>query len=189
MSRFRWIKQIMIKNAENAWLSHAYIQKPTDIPGINKSPSELLNTRKYRTNLPMIDIHSKGKWEWNWKVVRQMTKQTHIRERVAQNTSGYAECYMNKNPDSEQGQARPKWCKGTIKDRKEPRKYEILSQIIDNRIVTRSRHHIKGYFTCSERVSKAPDRLIENWSTLWRPLWVRRSSQTVAILIEIYMYL
>ena len=36
------------------------IFKSTNIPGIKKSPSELLNGRKYRTNLPMIDIHQKA---------------------------------------------------------------------------------------------------------------------------------
>ena len=35
------------------------IYRATDIPGINKSPSELLNGRKYRTNLPVIDFHKK----------------------------------------------------------------------------------------------------------------------------------
>ena len=53
------IKQIMIKNAENAWLA-ILIFHATDIPGINKSPSEILNSRKYRTNLPMIDLHAKN---------------------------------------------------------------------------------------------------------------------------------
>ena len=50
------IKQIMIKNAENAWLA-ILIFRTTDIPGINKSSSEILNGRKYRTNLPMVDVH------------------------------------------------------------------------------------------------------------------------------------
>ena len=50
------IKQIMNKNADNAWLA-MLIFRATDIPGINKSPGEILNGRKFRTNLPMIDIH------------------------------------------------------------------------------------------------------------------------------------
>ena len=41
------IKQIMVKNAENAWLA-ILIFRATDIPGVNKSPSELLNGRKYQ---------------------------------------------------------------------------------------------------------------------------------------------
>ena len=53
------VKQIMIRNTDNAWLA-MLIFKATDIPNINKSPSELLNGRKYRTNLPMIDIHQKA---------------------------------------------------------------------------------------------------------------------------------
>ena len=53
------IKQIMNKDAENTWLA-MLIFRLTDIPGINKSPSELLNGRKSRTNLPMIDVHQKS---------------------------------------------------------------------------------------------------------------------------------
>ena len=53
------IKQIIIKNAENAWLA-LLIYRSTNIPGIDKSPSELLNARKYRTNLPMINLHKKS---------------------------------------------------------------------------------------------------------------------------------
>ena len=49
----------MNKNAENAWLA-MLIFRATDIPGINKSPSEILNGRKFRTNLPMIDIRQKS---------------------------------------------------------------------------------------------------------------------------------
>ena len=52
------IKQIVTRNAENAWLAIVMF-KATDIPGINKSLGELLNARKYRTNLPMIYIHQK----------------------------------------------------------------------------------------------------------------------------------
>ena len=36
------IKQILVKNAENAWLA-MLIFRSTDIPGVNKSPSEILN--------------------------------------------------------------------------------------------------------------------------------------------------
>ena len=31
-----------------------------DIPGINKSPGEILNGRKYWTGLPMIDVNDKS---------------------------------------------------------------------------------------------------------------------------------
>ena len=36
------------------------IFRSTEIPGVNKSPSEILNGRKYSTNLPMIDMHHKS---------------------------------------------------------------------------------------------------------------------------------
>ena len=49
------VKQIMIKNPQNAWLA-MLIFKSTMIPEIQKSPSELLNSHKYRTNLPMINF-------------------------------------------------------------------------------------------------------------------------------------
>ena len=52
------MKQILRKNGGNAWLA-MLIYRATDIPGINKSPSELLNGRKYRTNLLVIDFHKK----------------------------------------------------------------------------------------------------------------------------------
>ena len=52
------MKQILTKNGENAWLA-MLIYRATDITGINKSPSELLIGRKYRTNLPVIDFHKK----------------------------------------------------------------------------------------------------------------------------------
>ena len=53
------IKQIMLKNAENTWLA-MLIFRSSDIPGINKSPNEILNGQKYRNNLPMIDVHHKS---------------------------------------------------------------------------------------------------------------------------------
>ena len=49
------MKQIMVKNPQNAWLG-MLIFKATMIPEIQKSPTELLNSCKYRTNLPMINF-------------------------------------------------------------------------------------------------------------------------------------
>ena len=46
-------KQIMIKHTDDAWLA-MLIFRATDIP------SEILNGRKYRTGLPMIDVHKKS---------------------------------------------------------------------------------------------------------------------------------
>ena len=56
------IKQIMTNNADDAWLP-MLIFRATDIPGIKKSPGEILNGRKYQTGLPMIDIHDKSTGE------------------------------------------------------------------------------------------------------------------------------
>ena len=58
------------------------------------------------------------------------------------------------NPDSRKIKC-PEWVKGTVSDRLNQRKYKILSDT--DRVVTRSRHHIKGYQTWSGRLSKAPD--------------------------------
>ena len=63
------------------------------------------------------------------------------------------------NPDSNKIK-HPKWSKGMISDRSNPRKYQILMD--KDRIVTRPRHHIKGYYMQYGRVSKAPSRLIES---------------------------
>ena len=41
-----------------AWLA-MLIFRSTDIPGLNKSPGEILNGRKYRTGLPVIDVRLK----------------------------------------------------------------------------------------------------------------------------------
>ena len=66
---------------------------------------------------------------------------------------------MNSIPDSDKNK-RPKWCKGTIKDRLNPRKYQILTD--SDRVIMRSRKHIKGYVTKSGRISKTPDRFGSN---------------------------
>ena len=65
---------------------------------------------------------------------------------------------FDKNPDSSKIK-HPQWCKGTVKDRHNLRKYEILTN--GDKVVTQSRRHIKAYLTKSGRVSKAPKRLIE----------------------------
>ena len=59
------------------------------------------------------------------------------------------------NPDSTEVKV-PTWLKGTVKDRLSGRKYEILTD--NNRVITRSRRHIKGCRTQSGRISKVPDR-------------------------------
>ena len=64
----------------------------------------------------------------------------------------------DKNPDSTRIK-HPQWCKGTIKNRENPQKYQILTDDSD-RMITRSRSHIKAYMTRSSRVNKAPKHLI-----------------------------
>ena len=49
------VKQIMTKNPNNTWLA-MLIFKATMLPEVQKSPSEIFNSCKYRTNLPMIDF-------------------------------------------------------------------------------------------------------------------------------------
>ena len=80
-------KQIMVKNAENAWLV-VLIVRATDIPGINKSPSELLNGRKYQTNLPMIDKHQRSN-ETELERISEKCLSTAIKGRVTQNPCWY----------------------------------------------------------------------------------------------------
>ena len=52
------MKQILSKNDKDAWLAMLKY-KATVIPGILKSPSEMLSGRKFRTNLPMVDVQNK----------------------------------------------------------------------------------------------------------------------------------
>ena len=65
-----------------------------------------------------------------------------------------------KNPDATKAK-HPQWSKRTIKNRENPHKYHILADNND-RVVTRSRHHIKAYVTRSGRARKAPKHLIEH---------------------------
>ena len=59
------------------------IYKATDILGINKSPSEILCGRKFRSNLPMVDVHKKDaeaeieKMSENVIICHQLAKNYH----------------------------------------------------------------------------------------------------------------
>ena len=106
------LKQILTKNGENAWLA-MLIYRATDIPGINKSPSELLNGRKYRTNLPVIDFHKK-------ETEREVEKLYEKRENLAQIGNNLQELpslplgsriLYEKNPDNTRIKW-PEWVKG-----------------------------------------------------------------------------
>ena len=63
------------------------------------------------------------------------------------------------NPDSSKIK-RPVWQKGTVKDRLGERKYQILTD--SDRVITRSRRHLKGYRTRSGRISKIPERFVSS---------------------------
>ena len=147
------IKQIMNKNAENAWLA-MLIFRATAIPGINKSPSEILNGRKFRTNLPMIDFHQKT----NETEIESLAKKRMSKSMKGQELSKLpvgTPILYDVNLDSSKIKC-PTWLKGTVKNRLGERKYEILTD--SDRVITRSRRHLKGYRTRSGRISKAPER-------------------------------
>ena len=150
------VKQIMTKNPNNAWLA-MLIFKATLIPEIQKSPAELLNNHKYRTNLPMIDFsHNDESVE---KLIQKSELKTQTGKELPKLDAGTPVLY-DKNPHSTKVK-RPKWHKGIIKDRQNPCKYEILTDD-SNRVIMRSRRHIKAYLTKSGRMSKPPKCLIEN---------------------------
>ena len=138
------IKQIMHKNADNTWLA-ILIFRATDISGINKSPSEILNGRKFRTNLPMIDIHQKASEAEIESLAKKRLSKGIKGQELSRLLVGTPILY-DSNPDSTKIK-RPTWLKGTVKDRINGRKYEILTD--SDRLITRSRRHIKGYRTQS----------------------------------------
>ena len=109
---FRTIKQIMTKNSDDAWLT-MLIFRATDISGINKSPSEILNGRKYRTGLPMIDIHKKSTEDQIEKLSEKCLKMTNNGKELARLPIGTKVLY-EQNPNLDKNK-RLKWCKGTIK--------------------------------------------------------------------------
>ena len=118
------VKQIMIKNPQNAWLG-MLIFEATMIPEVQKSLSELLNSRKYRTNLPMIDFTQSR----NDKPIEKLIQKHEVKAKTGKELPkldiGTPVLY-DKNPDSTKVK-RPKWCKGAIKNRQNPQKYEILT--------------------------------------------------------------
>ena len=94
------IKQILVKNAENAWLA-MLIFRSTDIPGVNKSSSEILNGHKYRTNLPMIDAHHKSNESEIEKMVEKRMSKPTAGSKLSKIPVGTPILY-DKNPDSYQ---------------------------------------------------------------------------------------
>ena len=129
------------------------IIRATTIPGINKSPSEILNGRKFRMNLPMIDFHQKtNETEIESLANKRMSKSMRGQE-LSKIPVGTPILY-DVNLDSSKIK-RLTWLKGTVKNRLGERKYEILTD--SDRVITRSRRHLKGYRTRSGRISKVPE--------------------------------
>ena len=139
--------------------SHILIFKATFIPDIQKSPAELLNNRKYRTNWPMIDFSQSHNNEPVEKLIQKHESKTETGKELLKLDVGTPVLY-DKNLDSTKVK-RPEWCRGIVKNRENPRKYEILSDDTD-RVITRFRRHIKAYLTKSGRISKPPKHLTEN---------------------------
>ena len=154
------VKQIMFKKPQNTWLA-MLIFKATMIPEIQKSPSVLLNSHKYRTNLPMIDFSQSRNDEPVEKLIHkdELKAQKESDKNLPKLDIGTPVLY-EKNPDSTKVK-RPKWSAGTVKNRESPQKYEILNDDSD-RVITRSRRYVKAYLTWSGRVSKSSKHLIEN---------------------------
>ena len=155
------IKNLMAKNRRDVWLA-LLIFKTTPITGIDKSPSELLCCRKFKTNLPMIQQASH---------LAQHAKLRSIQPNVdGKDSKGKdlvpipigSRIIYDSNPDHKT--KRPEWSKGTVKDISGPgRKYTIINDDT-GRILTRTRRDVRPnktgeYITKSGRISKPPDRL------------------------------
>ena len=119
----------MAKNPENTWLA-MLIFKATMIPEVQKSPSEILNSCKYRTNLLMIDFKQNLDCEESIeKMIQKCELKPQTGKELPKLDVGTPVLY-DKNPDSTKIK-RPKWCKGTIKDRQNPHKNAILTDDSD----------------------------------------------------------
>ena len=106
------IKQLMAKNTDEAWLA-MLIFRATDIPCLNKNPGEILNGRKYRTGLPVIDVHKKETEREIEKLSQNRSKLVSKGKELPKHPVG-TEILYEFNLDSDKTK-HPKWCKGTIK--------------------------------------------------------------------------
>ena len=113
---------------------------------------------QYFLNLPIVDAHQKSNETEREKMKEKQLNLPQTGKKLAKIPVGTKVMY-DKNPDTSKIK-HPKWCKGMISDISNPRKYQILMD--NDKVVTRSRCHIKGYYTHSGRVSKVPNRLIES---------------------------
>ena len=114
--------------------------------------------RKFHTNLPMIDLNQKVHEPELESIADKCQNITSTGKKLPKLDVGTKVLY-EKNPDAPKIK-HPQWSKGTIKISENPCKYHILTDDSD-RVITRSRHHIKAYVTRSGRASKAPKHLIE----------------------------
>ena len=105
--------------------SNILIFRTTDILGINKSHSEILNSRKYRTNIPMVDAHQKSNELKIEKLVGRQLNVPQTGKELAKIPVSTKVLY-EKNPDANILKY-PKWCKGIISNRSNSRKYQILT--------------------------------------------------------------
>ena len=110
------VKQIMTKNSDNTWLA-MLIFRVTPIPDIHKSPAELLNARKYRTNLPMIDL---AEHKMNEPALEKLIENRELVPTTGKELPrldiGTPALY-EKNLNSTKIKC-PQWSKGTIKNEK-----------------------------------------------------------------------
>ena len=151
------IKQLTIKNQNDSWLA-MLILKSTPMNEIDRSLSELLCNRCFRTNIQMIQ-HASDLWYKARFCNEDPTKyQTGSKELVP---FSLGSCVLyDKNLDN--STKRPEWSKGVIKDTGEPvHKKTIESDAGKN--VTRTRWDIRPdgtYVTNSCSISRPPVRWI-----------------------------
>ena len=105
------------------------IFKATYIPNINKSPAELLNTRKYRTNLPRIDSSQGINKPEIEMLIDKHQKVTVTGKELPKLDVGTPVLY-SKNPNSSKTK-HPKWCKGTAKDGQNPKNMRFELTMIE----------------------------------------------------------
>ena len=108
----------MMKNLQNAWLS-MLILKTSWIPEIHKSPAELLNFRKFQTNLPMIDLNQGHMNESEIESLADKHHKMTSKDNELPKLDVDTPVLYNKNPGSSKVKC-PKWAKGTVKNREKP---------------------------------------------------------------------
>ena len=85
----------MTRNPHNAWLA-MLIFKATYIPNINKSPAELLNSRRLRTNLPIIDLDQNKSNESEIEILTDVKAKLLVQGRNCQSLISVPLYYMTR---------------------------------------------------------------------------------------------